>query len=133
MSAFGAGAPNNNGTALEVDLTGLTNLVAARNVAATNVELYPSVRLARPLGAHARPRRPDAGRGEPLGRLAGLAHHPIRYFTPENHPMSQLTATFDTSRGPIVIALYPDKAPLTVANFVNLAKRGFYDLSLIHI
>ena len=41
--------------------------------------------------------------------------------------MSQLTATFDTSRGPITIELYPDKAPLTVANFVNLAKRGFYD------
>ena len=41
--------------------------------------------------------------------------------------MSQLTATFDTSRGPIKIERYPDKAPLTVANFVNLAKRGFYD------
>ena len=41
--------------------------------------------------------------------------------------MSQLTATFDTSRGPIKIELYPDKAPLTAANFVNLAKRGFYD------
>ena len=41
--------------------------------------------------------------------------------------MSQLTANFDTSRGPIKIELYPDKAPLTVANFVNLAKRGFYD------
>ncbi|WP_062352370.1 peptidylprolyl isomerase [Pseudoxanthomonas mexicana] len=41
--------------------------------------------------------------------------------------MSQLTATFDTSHGPITIELYPDKAPLTVANFVNLAKRGFYD------
>jgi peptidyl-prolyl cis-trans isomerase B (cyclophilin B) len=38
-----------------------------------------------------------------------------------------LTATFDTARGPIKIALYPDKAPLTVANFVNLARRGFYD------
>ncbi len=38
-----------------------------------------------------------------------------------------LTATFDTARGPIKIELYPDKAPLTVANFVNLAKRGFYD------
>ncbi len=38
-----------------------------------------------------------------------------------------LTATFDTTRGPIKIELYPDKAPLTVANFVNLAKRGFYD------
>lgn len=38
-----------------------------------------------------------------------------------------LTATFDTDRGPIRIELYPDKAPLTVANFVNLAQRGFYD------
>jgi peptidyl-prolyl cis-trans isomerase B (cyclophilin B) len=38
-----------------------------------------------------------------------------------------LTATFNTSRGPIQVELYPDKAPLTVANFVNLARRGFYD------
>jgi len=38
-----------------------------------------------------------------------------------------LIANFDTSRGPIKIELYPDKAPLTVANFVNLVKRGFYD------
>ncbi|NDK39568.1 peptidylprolyl isomerase [Pseudoxanthomonas gei] len=38
-----------------------------------------------------------------------------------------LTATFDTARGPIKVELYPDKAPLTVANFVNLAQRGFYD------
>ncbi len=38
-----------------------------------------------------------------------------------------LIATIDTDRGPIKLELYPDKAPLTVANFVNLAKRGFYD------
>ena len=38
-----------------------------------------------------------------------------------------LFALFETDRGPIKIELYPDKAPLTVANFVNLAKRGFYD------
>ena len=38
-----------------------------------------------------------------------------------------LIAHFDTARGPIKIELYPDKAPLTVANFVNLAQRGFYD------
>lgn len=38
-----------------------------------------------------------------------------------------LTATFDTDRGPIRIQLEPEKAPLTVANFANLAKRGFYD------
>jgi len=38
-----------------------------------------------------------------------------------------LFATFDTDRGPVRLELYPDKAPLTVANFVNLAQRGFYD------
>ncbi|MGY0618624.1 peptidylprolyl isomerase [Lysobacter sp. A378] len=38
-----------------------------------------------------------------------------------------LTATFDTERGPIRVELAADKAPLTVANFVNLAKRGYYD------
>jgi peptidyl-prolyl cis-trans isomerase B (cyclophilin B) len=38
-----------------------------------------------------------------------------------------LTAVFDTARGQIRVELAPDKAPLTVANFVNLAKRGFYD------
>ena len=38
-----------------------------------------------------------------------------------------LIATFDTARGPIRVELAADKAPLTVANFVNLAKRGFYD------
>ena len=38
-----------------------------------------------------------------------------------------LNATIDTDRGPIKLELYPDKAPLTVANFVNLAKHGFYD------
>jgi peptidyl-prolyl cis-trans isomerase B (cyclophilin B) len=38
-----------------------------------------------------------------------------------------LYALFDTDRGPIKVELFPDKAPLTVANFVNLARRGFYD------
>ncbi len=38
-----------------------------------------------------------------------------------------LIATFTTSRGPIRIRLHDDKAPLTVANFVNLVQRGFYD------
>jgi peptidyl-prolyl cis-trans isomerase B (cyclophilin B) len=38
-----------------------------------------------------------------------------------------LYANFETDRGPVRVELYPDKAPLTVANFVNLAKRGFYD------
>src|SRR4026209_1761602 len=41
--------------------------------------------------------------------------------------MSDLTATLTTTRGPINIRLFPDKAPVTVANFVNLVQRGYYD------
>ena len=32
-----------------------------------------------------------------------------------------------TNKGDINLNLFPDKAPLTVANFVNLAQRGFYN------
>lgn len=38
-----------------------------------------------------------------------------------------LTAIFDTDRGTIRVDLFADKAPLTVANFVNLVQRRFYD------
>lgn len=38
-----------------------------------------------------------------------------------------IQATLHTNRGPIHLNLYADEAPLTVANFVNLAQRGFYD------
>ncbi len=38
-----------------------------------------------------------------------------------------LTATIQTTKGDINLTLFPDKAPLTVLNFVNLAKKGFYD------
>ena len=41
--------------------------------------------------------------------------------------MSSIQATISTSKGDIHLDLYPDQAPLTVANFVNLARRGFYD------
>ena len=38
-----------------------------------------------------------------------------------------LIATFHTARGPIRVELFVDKAPLTVANFVNLVRHGYYD------
>jgi peptidyl-prolyl cis-trans isomerase B (cyclophilin B) len=46
--------------------------------------------------------------------------------------MSNLTATFATSKGPIHVELYADKAPITVANFVNLARRGYYNGLTFH-
>ena len=41
--------------------------------------------------------------------------------------MSDLRAEIVTSRGTIHLTLTPDQTPVTVANFVNLAQRGFYD------
>ena len=41
--------------------------------------------------------------------------------------MSDLVATFSTSRGPIRVRLHADKTPVTVASFVNLVQRGYYD------
>lgn len=40
---------------------------------------------------------------------------------------SQVLAEMNTSKGVIHLQLYPQHAPVTVANFINLAKRGFYD------
>lgn len=41
-------------------------------------------------------------------------------------------ATLHTSRGDIRIKFYPEDAPKTVANFVKLAKDGFYDGLIFH-
>jgi cyclophilin family peptidyl-prolyl cis-trans isomerase len=41
-------------------------------------------------------------------------------------------ARFKTERGEIVVELHADKAPLTVENFVNLARSGFYDGTTFH-
>jgi cyclophilin family peptidyl-prolyl cis-trans isomerase len=40
--------------------------------------------------------------------------------------------TLDTSKGKIVIELYPDKAPKTVENFLRYVKSGFYDGTVFH-
>ncbi len=37
-----------------------------------------------------------------------------------------------TSRGPIVVELYPDKAPKTVENFLQYVKSGFYNGTVFH-
>ena len=38
-----------------------------------------------------------------------------------------LVAVMETNKGTIRLDLYPEETPVTVANFVNLAQRGFYD------
>jgi len=47
-------------------------------------------------------------------------------------PSKQYTATIKTSKGDVVIELYPDKAPLTVNSFVFLAREGFFNNVAFH-
>jgi len=49
--------------------------------------------------------------------IARIGHHP--------------TATVVTSRGSFTIAFLPDEAPLTVDNFIQLAKRGYFNRQTI--
>lgn len=44
----------------------------------------------------------------------------------EKKPMD-LKAIIKTEKGDITLELFPEEAPLTVMNFVNLAQRGYYD------
>jgi peptidyl-prolyl cis-trans isomerase B (cyclophilin B) len=56
-----------------------------------------------------------------------LAPMPWRIAASNRGISMTIHVTFTTNRGPIHLRLHEDKAPVTVANFVNLAKRGYYD------
>ena len=43
-----------------------------------------------------------------------------------------IQATIETTKGSINLSLFADQAPVTVANFVNLAARGYYDGLTFH-
>ncbi len=42
------------------------------------------------------------------------------------------TATLKTSKGDIIVGLFADKVPITVNNFVFLARAGYYDNTIFH-
>ena len=52
---------------------------------------------------------------------------PLKTMTDFEATATATTATITTSKGEIIIELYPDRAPVTVTNFVKLARSGFYD------
>jgi peptidyl-prolyl cis-trans isomerase B (cyclophilin B) len=41
-------------------------------------------------------------------------------------------AVIKTNRGDVVVQLFPELAPKTVKNFVELAKKGYYDGIIFH-
>ncbi|MGY8817686.1 MAG: peptidylprolyl isomerase, partial [Pseudomonadales bacterium] len=52
-------------------------------------------------------------------------------YAQEKDPV-QLYAVIETDHGTLEFLLYKSAAPITVANFVNLATRGFYDGLIFH-
>lgn len=46
--------------------------------------------------------------------------------------MADRTATFETSKGTIVVQLAETAAPITTANFIDLAQKGFYNGLTFH-
>ena len=46
--------------------------------------------------------------------------------------IAPVSAVLKTSKGNIKLQLFADEAPVTVANFVNLARRGYYDGLTFH-
>lgn len=47
-------------------------------------------------------------------------------------PQKSYTATLQTDKGDIVVDLFSDKTPITVNNFVFLAREGYYDDTIFH-
>jgi cyclophilin family peptidyl-prolyl cis-trans isomerase len=50
----------------------------------------------------------------------------------EIDPKKSYSATLNTDKGKITVKLFADKVPLTVNNFVFLARQGFYDNTIFH-
>lgn len=56
----------------------------------------------------------------------------VTLYTPQYAPNGQETAVMTTSKGIITIELFGTDAPIHVGNFVELARKGFYDDTKFH-
>lgn len=71
----------------------------------------------------------DASQAGQTAAAAGPANQPVTNITSNEKIM---TATIHTNQGDITIDFLETDAPNTVANFVKLAKEGFYDGTKFH-
>ncbi len=60
--------------------------------------------------------------------LIGLFAFPIQNLGQESNPKVQIK----TTKGDITVELYPDKAPLSVKNFLSYVHEKFYDGTIFH-
>lgn len=84
-----------------------------------------------PIAEEAASEAPAAKEAAPLGETAAAA--PVETLGDSiDWPATNLHAKIVTSKGDMLVDLYPTEAPKTVANFVQYAKDGHYDRLIIH-
>jgi len=67
------------------------------------------------------------------GIIASVLIAVLATFAGTGHALSDKPqVAIETSKGTIVIELYPDDVPKTVANFLNYARWGHYDGTIFH-
>ena len=64
--------------------------------------------------------------------LAPTQSLPVVEAAPVPESVKDVRIVLHTSQGPIQATLFATKTPITVANFLNLAKRGYYDGLTFH-
>ena len=73
----------------------------------------------------------DSVQAQPAPIPAGTKQYPAAPAMAIN-PEHKYVATIDTTKGKIVVELFAKDAPLTVNNFVFLAREGFYNGTVFH-
>lgn len=93
---------------------------------------HPLVTTRLPLGTDgAAVTMPEQQRVMIASRRAFQADHASLFSLPPL-PADAPRVRLETTAGPIVVALYPDRAPEHVANFIKLASSGFYNNTKFH-
>jgi cyclophilin family peptidyl-prolyl cis-trans isomerase len=67
-----------------------------------------------------------------LARLAAITLFVCASFSGPLSAQGNPQAMIHTSMGDIQLELYADKAPISVENFINYARSGFYDGTIFH-
>jgi cyclophilin family peptidyl-prolyl cis-trans isomerase len=82
-----------------------------------------------------KPQEKQTGTGSTRKKLLiglGVAIAVIIIVVLTTMPDKQYTATIETEKGNLVLELFADDVPITVDNFVSLARDGFYDGLTFH-
>lgn len=66
-----------------------------------------------------------------VGLMAALPS-PAQETAPGPAAVTDIRATIKTAKGAIKVVVYASKTPVTAANFLNLAKRNYYDGVIFH-